>query len=227
MRYAIYYMPGMETSLGAFGAAVLGYDAASGADVTFKQVPDFPEPSLASATERPRRYGFHATLKAPFALRRAHDEAALIRGVEALAAHLQPCPLPDLQVAKLGRFLALVPTQPSQLLNGLAAQCVEKLDPFRAPMSPDEWARRTATPLSDQHIALLKRWGYPYVFEAFRFHMTLTGPLSEPELPKLYDSLRTAFSNVTQPQAIDALTIACQDTPASRFRVLKRIPLGT
>src|ERR1700750_803177 len=68
-RYALYYVPQQHTELYRFGAQTIGYDAYSGAEVSF--APDVlrAHPGWSDLTRDPRKYGFHGTLKAPFFLR--------------------------------------------------------------------------------------------------------------------------------------------------------------
>ena len=76
-RYALYYAPPAETALWRFGSAVLGYDAVTAEDIAFT-VPQACDPAAwAELTAEPRRYGFHATLKAPFELATGRSEAQL------------------------------------------------------------------------------------------------------------------------------------------------------
>ena len=93
-RYAIYLAPKPETALWRFGSAVLGYDAATGLDVSGFRLPSLPEEQWLKATARARTYGFHATLKAPFRLDGKYDEQALIEELMAFSA-TQPA-LPEL-----------------------------------------------------------------------------------------------------------------------------------
>ena len=74
----------------------------------------------------------------------------------------------------IGGFVAIVPATPSPGLDELAADCVTGFERFRLPMTAQERSRRLAAGLSQHQTANLERWGYPYVFEEFRFHMTLT-----------------------------------------------------
>ena len=68
MRYAIYYVPPSDTQLADFGAAILGHDVESGSARERLVVPGIAESRLVGMTRRAGRYGFHATLKAPFRL---------------------------------------------------------------------------------------------------------------------------------------------------------------
>ena len=69
-------------------------------------------------------------------------------------------------------------TEPSAALQALADACVEQLDRFRAPPSDAELARRRRASLTPRQDAMLVRWGYPYVFDTWFFHMTLTRRLT-------------------------------------------------
>ena len=108
-------------------------------------------------------------------------ENDLFRGLETFAATRAPVDIQGLTLADLGGFLALVPVAAGDALYALAGQCVSELDSFRAPPSESETARRRKAGLTERQDALLRRWGYPYVFEEFRFHLTLTGRLPDPE----------------------------------------------
>ncbi|MCL3880796.1 DUF1045 domain-containing protein [Marivita sp. GX14005] len=166
-RIALYHVP--DGPLGNFGADWLGWDARSGT-VRESATPDH-------WTSRARRYGFHATLKAPF---RLADGATLAQAAalsEALSQTLRPATIGDLEPRWLGRFLALVPVQPTNAIRDLAAQCVRALEPCRAALSPAEAEKYAARDLPPELQANVNRWGYPHVMDAFRFHLTLTDRL--------------------------------------------------
>ena len=169
-RYAIYFTP-PEGEFAALGAAWLGWDAAQGCAAAHPEVSGLPAP-VAEITETPRKYGLHATIKPPFAL--AEGQAVTLEG---------------LQIAALGRFLALVPVGDQGALCALAARAVAAFEPWRAPLTEAQVARRRAGGLSPAQDALLLRWGYPYVMEEFRFHITLTGKRPKGELPGIKAAL--------------------------------------
>lgn len=221
-RYAIY----MTFPPGPFGDALsawLGWDSRTGQE---QPQPDLSLP-LAEITRRPRKYGAHATIKPPFSLCHGCSETELRDGVRALCARQAPVDLPRLEIARLGRFLALVPEAPCPALNGLAAAVVRGLDPFRAPPDAAELARRRKARLSPRQDANLSRWGYPYVMEDFRFHITLTGPLKPDLLPEveaiLADHMRRFLA---RPMRIDALSLVGEHAETGRFHALERVPLG-
>ncbi|WP_244936480.1 DUF1045 domain-containing protein [Methylobacterium currus] len=219
-RYALYFTPKPDSDLAGFGNAVLGYDNHTGAALSR------PEgmADLAGVTDSPRRYGFHATLKAPMRLRPGVTEADLLEAALALAADHPPVPVGPLHVATLGAFTALVPRAAPPELGLFAAECVAAFEPFRASLTEAETARRHPERLSPRGRALLARWGYPYVFEAFRFHMTLTDALPEEARAPWRERLAAAYGT-GESLTLDALSVLRQDG-SGPFRVLQRIPFG-
>ena len=223
LRYAVYHLASVP-ELAALSAAWLGWDVETGRVPPPPDLPPLPLPH-ADITEEPRRYGFHATLKAPFRLAEGTAPAALDAAVAALAATLAPVVLSGLSLAQIGRFLALTPEAPSPPLQALAACCVEALDPFRAPLTAEEIARRRPERLTLNQRALLDRWGYPFVMEEFRFHMTLTGPLDAGPAAEIAAVLAPRFAAVTpRPYTIDALCLLAEGAD-KRFRLVRRYPL--
>lgn len=187
-RYAIYYAPD-DGPLADFGAEWLGWDAQRGEDRTPPDYIGLPQPA-ADITATPRKYGFHATIKPPFSLAKGETVAALHGAMTDLARGLAPVRLDGLDLSQLGHFLALTPKGPTTQLAFLASRVVTELDDFRAPPTEAEIARRNPDRLSDRQRALLARWGYPYVMEEFRFHMTLSGPLTEKDAATTRATLR-------------------------------------
>ncbi len=180
-RYAVYWAPEQGSALWQAGASWLGWDAAAGRAVARPEevLPDGLNADALTAT--PRRYGFHATLKPPFRLADGTDAGALDAALAALAARTAPAEGAPLTVdARLG-FVALRPSGASPAVDAVAAACVKELDRFRAPPDAAELAKRRAGGLSPAQDENLVRWGYPYVLGEFRFHLTLTGRLADPE----------------------------------------------
>ena len=220
-RYAVYFVPAADSELYRFGSAVLQYDCYTGEAVR-------PLPELTgqaeewrTATEEPRRYGFHATLKAPFYLAPSSSEAQLISAFQSFAAIGRLVATIQPVVTMLSGFAAIVPDHASPAVNALAADCTTIFDAFRAPMSPQERARRLASGLNPSQIENLDRWGYPYLFADFRFHMTLTGKIAVERSEATVSALRDVFQRTCGgPIAIDRLALTKQATSASAFRVL-------
>ncbi|ACL59076.1 DUF1045 domain-containing protein [Methylobacterium nodulans] len=219
-RYALYYTPDPGSALARFGNGILGYDSESGAAVP--RLAGFADVEGVSVS--PRSYGFHATLKAPMRLAAGRSEEDLLAAAAALAAHHPPVPVGRLVVATLDGFTALVPAESPAGLGIFAAECVAALDPLRAPLSEAERTRRRPERLSPRERALLDRWGYPYVFEFFRFHMTLTDALPVEDRAPWRERLSRAYG-AGEELVIDAVTLMRQDGDAP-FRVLRRLPFG-
>jgi hypothetical protein len=185
-RYAIYFTPEPGTALANLGSALLGRDSETGHAVTQPSFPGLSPERLRTLTADARLYGLHATLKAPFFLDQKMTERHLLLFAARFAEGRQAIILPKLELARIGSFFALVPSSKSreeqeaiQHINALAADAVSFFDPFRAAPSEQEIARRNPQKLSARQRALLVAWGYPYVFEEYRFHITLTGRLNE------------------------------------------------
>ena len=221
-RYAIYHLATPGTELDRFGSQLLGYDAHSGEDLPFPEGTIQMTPDWRELTADPRKYGFHATLKAPLSLAPGKTEAQVVAACEAFAE--KPRPIPEITpvVNSISGFIAVVPAQPSAELERLAADCVREFDSFRAPLTPEDRARRHPSALTERQRGHLDRWGYPYVMEDFRFHMTLTGRLDARRREPILTMLRIRFSELgLNSLAIDRIAVFRQDMAASRFRVVK------
>ena len=222
-RYAIYFVPGADTALYRFGASALGYDCYSGRDVAL--IDGAGSLPWAAFVREPRRYGFHATLKPPFRLAKGLQEADLERAVVRFAADHSAVSVGEIVVRELGSFIAFVPTVPPARLGKLADACVREFDRFRAPLTAAERERRMAAnpDLSARQIAHLERWGYPYVFEDFRFHMTLTGSLPQSERQQALKFLCEKFEQLPNAGsvAVDRIVIARQPESGALFQVIR------
>lgn len=217
-RYAIYYAP-PEGAFATRAAGWLGWDAARGQAVA---QPDLGLPAADMTTE-PRRYGFHGTIKAPFRLASGQDVAGLRAALARLAAELAPVSLPGLQLSRHDGFLALTPEGDATALRDLAARVVTGLDAFRAPLTDAEIARRRPERLTPRQRALLDRYGYPFVLEEFRFHLTLTDRLETPEPVRV--ALEGYFAPVLpRPFVIEDLCLFGEDS-LGRFHLLHRYAL--
>lgn len=222
MRHAIYFAPTPGTLFHDLGSRWIGRDAFTAE--TCEQ-PDLA--GIGVVTGDPRRYGFHATLKPPFALRDTVNAEALLRAVAALAAGQAPFTV-ALKVAVLDQFLALVPREPSEALERLAERAVRDLDGFRQPPSEDELARRRLadlTPSQERHLA---EWGYPYVFGDFRFHMTLTERLPPSYIERFKAAAEAHFKSVlAEPIAIDGVTHFTEATRGAPFIATRQFPFSS
>jgi putative phosphonate metabolism protein len=227
-RFAIYFVPAAGSPLYRFGAAALGYDCYTGE--TVERLPDnhVTPAEWAALTAEPRRYGFHATLKAPFRLRLELDPEDLLADVRALAASIPTAPTLEPVVGLIGGFVAIVPATQSAALEALAADCVTAFERFRLPLSTEERAKRMAAGLSPRQAANLDRFGYPYVFEEFRFHMTLTGRIGPERRADIHALLQRQFAKACGLGAIrlNRLALVRQDHPDAAFRVIGHAAVG-
>ena len=225
-RYAIYYAPPPGSDLDRFGAASLGYDAYSGQSVEFPGDILHAVPDWFDLTLEPRTYGFHATLKAPFALADGATVPGLVAACEGFAASARSIPRIRPVIDSISGFVAVVPAEPSTELNDLAAGCTSAFDSFRRPLTSDDRARRNPSTLTARQLEYLDRWGYPYVMEDFRFHMTLTGRLDHERREPILKMLRDRFAEIDPGVlAIDAIALCIQETAASPFRIINRCKL--
>jgi putative phosphonate metabolism protein len=217
-RYAIYYAAAPGSDLDRFGAQLLGYDAFSGEELPF---PDGIAPDWRELTKDPRNYGFHATLKAPLSLALRRTEVELIAACEAFAGTPRPVPVITPVVGSISGFIAVVPSEPSAGLERLATDCTREFDQFRAPLTREDRERRNPSALTPRQREYLDRWGYPYVMEEFRFHMTLTGRLDAARREPILAMLRGRFSKTGLTMlAIDRIALFRQDDAHARFRIV-------
>ena len=227
-RYAIYYVAAAGSDLDRFGAPLLGYDAFSGTDLPFpdgvlQSMPDWHE-----LTRDPRKYGFHATLKAPMSMAPGRTEAELLAACEIFAGTPRRIPVIRPGVDSISGFIAVVPAEPPAELERLAAECVREFNSFRAPLTPADRARRNPSALTARQCEYLDRWGYPYVLEDFRFHMTLTGRLDTERRQPVLTMLRERFAVLgLERLPIDRIAVCRQDAANSRFRILSAFVLAS
>ncbi len=219
-RYAIYYTPAPEHSLTVAAREWLGRDAfAPGTQIT--DVAD--ENRMVS---EPRRYGFHATIKAPFRLRQGASVETLEQALRGFATKVPTCPIGPLKIDLIGGFFALVPVQPLPTLRGFAARVVEEFDPFRAPMDAKDLERRMSRSLDEAEMTNLVTWGYPYVGDRFRFHMTLTDRIPEESHDAMRARLEEVFApNLAEDFRIDALSLFVQENRDANFVVRSQFAL--
>lgn len=227
-RFAIYWAPSRRSPLAELGEAWLGRNAESDAALERPRLPDFGTSELEAATAEPRRYGLHATFKPPFRLAAGGSAAALEAAFDDFARRQPSVTAPPLRLKRIGRFLALVPGARTPALDALAAAAVAAFDTFRAPPDPAELARRHAAGLSPAQAQNLARWGYPYVMEEFRFHVTVTGAIETALADRLTPALETLFAPVLMlPLEITELALFAEPAPRAPFRLLRRAALAS
>ena len=225
-RYAVYWAPDAQSALGAFGNAWLGRNPAGEPVARGCASAELTSQEIETLTAAPARYGFHATLKPPFRLARDTDEAALLQAVRSLAAQSPVVPIAQLAIKSIGTFIAIVPDPVPDGLSPLADACVRTLDRFRAPASADELARRRNAGLTPEQDRLLRRWGYPYVMDEFRFHLTLSGVINDTAAREgLCQALSGQAADVLGPTVVHDLCVFMEPGPDEPFRLIARYPL--
>lgn len=226
-RYAIYYTPPADAALKRAAAAWLGRDAFTNASMQPPINAGLSPAEISYHTAAARRYGFHATLKAPFRLIEGESEKSLVRALDAFSANADPVPATRLIVGQLDGFFALLPEMRNPELDRLAGDVVTAFDHFRAPASEAEIERRNPDALDPPALRNLCQWGYPYIFDLFRFHMTLTGRV----IPAERDRVRLAleehfFEALSEPFEIASLALFVEPEPSAPFEVRSFHSLG-
>ena len=220
-RVAVYYAPRPDDPLTHLSSAWLGRDAVTNAPLS--------QPALDGISEftaEPRMYGFHATLKPPMRLADNATWFGFVAAVRAMAATIPPFDLPPMVVADIHGFLALRETTACPPLQALADVCVEDLDAFRAPASENELAKRRKAKLSAEQDAMLLRWGYPYVFSTWFFHMTLTRRLSDAEKAVVRPAAEAWFAPALAiTRRVQDICLFTQAAPGATFTLSERIAL--
>jgi putative phosphonate metabolism protein len=226
-RYAVYFAPNVEQQWWAHASHWLGRCAVSQQMNPQPLIAGVSAKRFAELTEHPRRYGFHATMKAPFVLASQYQPDELIERVNLLCREVKPFVLPRLQVALLDQFLALVPERSVTQVTQLEEQCVKVLNDYAEPLGPEELSRRRSAGLSSLEDALLLRWGYPYVLERFRFHCSLTGSLTKATRQEVIALTEAAHQHFDQlPLCVfDSLAIFVEPTRGADFVLLQQCPL--
>ncbi|MGO1507905.1 DUF1045 domain-containing protein [Microbacterium sp.] len=214
-RYAVYALPG-----------ALG-DGDDPAAVRLRDLVEawYARASFGHLTADARRYGFHGTLKAPFRLAAGRSEADLRVAADVFAAAHPPVLLPRLSVAELGRFRALLPDGDQTGIQALADDAVRSFDEFRAAPDADDLQRRRPEELPSRQRELFEQWGYPFVFDEFRFHLTLTDPIPPAQQSAVDAALAVHFAEAPQDVQLHSIALFVEPSRGAPFRVLSVHPL--
>jgi hypothetical protein len=226
-RYAIYLVPDPGSPLDAFGRDWLGRDHSGFTERKFK-VAELTPRRLTALTEGPRQFGLHCTLKPPFALNESSTLGSLLASAQLLAQGLKPIDIPALELGIVGKFIALLPTTSSASLEMLAASCVRAFEGFRMPLTAAEEDAYHKNRLTVHQEQMLEHWGYPYVMEEFRFHMTLTDPIpDERERNAVLEALRDhAAPILSKPIPLRSLTVVSSSDMTAPMTALATFPFG-
>jgi putative phosphonate metabolism protein len=221
MRAAIYFTPAKNDPLTVRAAEWLGRDAFD------DRIVRDPDPKMDVLVSNPARYGFHATLKAPFRLDDSITLNELDRELAAFAQRTQAVSLGTLAVTRLNHFFALTVQAALPRLLQVEEAVRTTFEPFRAPLTEQEMVRRNPQSLTERQQTNLSRWGYPHVGQDFRFHMTLTNAIvDEDEAARVEKRLHSQFNPVLEtPVVIDALALFVEPRPGAPFYVQSRHPL--
>jgi hypothetical protein len=220
-RYAVYYAP-REGAFAFRANEWLGRELGNPRDLPQPVLPGIGDPR--SITAEPRRYGFHGTIRAPFRPADGVDDDLIRTAVSNLAARLYPVTCEGLRIEVLHGFIALTPVGCEAALLQLGAAVVEGTNDLRAPLTEAEIARRRPDRLSSRQRELLDRWGYPHVMEEFRFHLTLTDRLDDPEPVRA--ALEGHFNPVLpRPFMVEDLCLFGEDL-SGRFHLIHRYALS-
>lgn len=230
-RYALSFAPNPGSLGWLAGSHWLGRCASQLQPLPQLEIEGIAPADLARITATPRRYGWQAMLKAPFALAPGADWVSLHHAVQTVAHSLEPMALPPLQVQRMNDFLALVPAlshAANASIDYAAAACVTQLQPLAAAPTDAELASHRATGLSPRQEALLQRWGHPFVLDEFRFHLPITGSLSQVDAATqelLLDVAQEYFSDLPILQ-FNSLALFAEPTPGADFVLLDHVEMA-
>lgn len=230
-RYALYFIADPQQPLFQRASRWLGWDCVKGRPADHPRQDELANPTslnIHDTTAAPRKYGFHGTVKPPMKLVEGVNQEMLMQRASALIRTLTPVRIDRLKLARIGKFLALVPAAPSPALKALASTCVTGLDDLRHPLTEADLARRRQHGLSVRQETLLQAYGYPYVLDEFRFHLTLTGPVDDAVANAAEAMLQTWIEPVLpQPLIIDRLAIAGEDSRTGKFSLIDWVACRT
>lgn len=227
MRYALYISPPADDPLTKKASAWLGRDAFGEMPGNEGSIAGIDHDTRWKVTADPRRYGFHATIKAPFRLADGRHEDELMEAAAHFAAGQSAFKIPRLALAAIGPFFALVEDEPMAALARFAEAVVREFEPFRAPLTPQDMVRRRPERLNPRERQLLEEFGYPYVLDMFQFHMSLTGPVPVEDSMAVHAALKLHFGDfIARPLSVSHLALFQELEPGADFTVRALFPLA-
>jgi len=228
-RYSIYFTLPASDPLYVLACRWLGHDIHQGDHDVGDLTDDLPAVLEASrvVVGKAQKYGFHATLKAPFRLAADSSVKKLDNALRQFCASQQAFACAPLELAVMAGFILLRPQQECAGLKRLADQCVEQFDVFREPLSAKEFNKRHPKKLSEHQRSLLNQWGYPFVMDEFRFHMTLTKRIDEQQRNALLAALKEYLQPALgAPFQVDRIYLCHQASAKQKFNVIAEYPFG-
>jgi putative phosphonate metabolism protein len=221
-RFALYYAPPRESAWWRAGCAWLGRDPETDETLSAPRLAGL-SCALAELTVAPRRYGWHGTLVPPFRLAPGMTPEALFAAAQQWAATRARFEV-SAQAATLGSFVALRPADDAGevALRALAADALRTLAPLREAQTSAELARRLDAPLTPQQRAYVEEWGYPYVFEEFRFHMTLSDSIDDAPMRETLVAAWNAQMRDAGALPVDGVALFVEPQPGAPFVLWRR-----
>tara|TARA_R110002126_G_scaffold196969_8_gene344892 strand:- start:1536 stop:2243 length:708 start_codon:yes stop_codon:yes gene_type:complete len=228
-RVAFFFAPVSQSPLATFGAHWLGWDAQAGKSVPHLDVLMVDKSGLNIAISdivaTPSKYGFHGTLKAPFRLANGKSINELCDAGHKFGKQIPKFTLETMHLAQLGSFIAITQAVPSAELNQLASKIVRNFDSFRAPLTEQDIAKRRQQKLTARQDELMLKWGYPFIFEAFKFHLTLSGKLEPDQMASTLNVLKEHLTEILKdPIEVNDICLFGERSDG-RFEIIERFPL--
>ncbi|SAL03875.1 DUF1045 domain-containing protein [Caballeronia ptereochthonis] len=217
-RVALYYAPPASSAWWREGCEWLGRDPEDGLETATP---------AHDVTHAPRRYGWHATIIPPFHMAPGVELAHVLACARAWASSVSRFEMP-VKATELGRFVALRPAQASDddTLRTLAAHALQTFAALRARPSRESIEQRIGGGMSERQIALLREWGYPYVFDEYRFHMTLSDSLDDRNARASIVSAWTRRIEALGPLPVHGAALFIEPGPGAPFTLWQRLPFN-
>ncbi len=112
-------------------------------------------------------------------------------------------------------------------MQALADACVAGADHLRVPPDEAELQKRRRGGISPAQDSNLLRWGYPYVFATWTFHMTLTRRLSTAENDLLRPAAEAWFAPALgQRRRVTDICLFVQRGAGTPFALAQRVALA-
>jgi Protein of unknown function (DUF1045) len=229
-RYAVYFTPRANTQWALAGSRWLGRCIFSGKVFEAPVVEGVTANEFKDAIQEPRRYGWHATLKAPFRLatnQQFASEAALVDAMKDLVSSMQSFTLPPLRVGMMRNFVALRADGDQKRINAVARTCVTNLHYLVQGLDEQALVRRRKANLSPEQDRMLVQWGYPWVLEEFQFHLSLSGPVDGLNLETRAALLNAAQQHfaIEEDCRFDQISLFCERSPNAPFELIESFDL--